>query len=306
MTIKEIAKLSGVAVSTVSRYLNNGYVSEEKREIIAKVIKENNYTPSEAASNLRGKSKEIVVIIQRITSPTTARLLEGIIKACDKKSLTVTILVVNFDIELQKQYILSAINRKVLGIIVYSFTEDLDFNYNNLLVVGQHSNHHKSFYPDGKVVFNKLVSQVLKNNSKIKNVVISGIEIMDIEFINRVAGSVDACLTHKISHEVIEQDFDKISDFKLVKGCYYVCLTDAQAYGIINLANSQSLKVGEDIFVSGYGDYPTSKLLNLTTVDGNFEQVGSLAVSSIFKNLQDSYKIEIDYKYRTSTKYKGL
>mgnify|MGYP000699545798 CR=1 FL=1 len=34
MTIKEIAQLAGVSSAAVSRYLNEGYVSEEKREKI--------------------------------------------------------------------------------------------------------------------------------------------------------------------------------------------------------------------------------------------------------------------------------
>lgn len=35
MTIKEIAKLAGVSSAVVSRYLNGGYVSEEKLERLA-------------------------------------------------------------------------------------------------------------------------------------------------------------------------------------------------------------------------------------------------------------------------------
>ena len=34
MTIKEIAQLAGVSSAAVSRYLNGGYVSEEKKEQI--------------------------------------------------------------------------------------------------------------------------------------------------------------------------------------------------------------------------------------------------------------------------------
>ena len=41
MTIKEIAKLAGVSSAAVSRYLNGGYVSDEKKEQIKKVIDEN-------------------------------------------------------------------------------------------------------------------------------------------------------------------------------------------------------------------------------------------------------------------------
>ncbi len=46
MTIKEIAKLAGVSSAAVSRYLNGGYVSDEKKEQIKKVIDETGYQPS--------------------------------------------------------------------------------------------------------------------------------------------------------------------------------------------------------------------------------------------------------------------
>ena len=45
MTIKEIAKLAGVSSAAVSRYLNGGYVSDEKKEQIKKVIDATGYQP---------------------------------------------------------------------------------------------------------------------------------------------------------------------------------------------------------------------------------------------------------------------
>uniref|UniRef100_UPI0025F22833 LacI family DNA-binding transcriptional regulator n=1 Tax=uncultured Clostridium sp. TaxID=59620 RepID=UPI0025F22833 len=50
VTISEIAKMAKVSQSTVSRVLNSsGYVKEETRERVQKVIKELNYTPSAIA-----------------------------------------------------------------------------------------------------------------------------------------------------------------------------------------------------------------------------------------------------------------
>ena len=45
MTINDIAQLSGVAKSTVSRYLNGGSVRYETGQKIKKVIEENHYEP---------------------------------------------------------------------------------------------------------------------------------------------------------------------------------------------------------------------------------------------------------------------
>ena len=72
MNINEIAKLAGVSRATVSRYLNNGYVSEEKKKIIRKVIEETGYQPSSQAQMLRTKkTKQIGVIIPKINSEKT-------------------------------------------------------------------------------------------------------------------------------------------------------------------------------------------------------------------------------------------
>lgn len=302
MTIKEIAKEAGVGVSTVSRYLNDGYVSEEKREIIAKIIEQNNYTRSDAAVTMRGKSKEIVIIVQRVSSNTTSRFLEGIIEQCENLGYTPTIHVVNFNLELQDKYLTSAINRNVYGIIVYSFTEKINIECKNLLVVGQKSDQYKSIYSNGKAVYKEMVSKVIANN-KISKVEILGIDILDIEFINRVAGAIDAAKESAINYSVLEEGFDQLKQpVVLTPRTYYVAMTDTQAYHLIALANAQNLVVGKDIFISGYGDYSTSKLLNLTTVDGLYEEVGRNAIDSIVDQETNSIEISPVIQYRNSAK----
>ncbi|WOO88132.1 LacI family DNA-binding transcriptional regulator [Mollicutes bacterium LVI A0039] len=281
MTIKEIAAEAGVGVSTVSRYLNDGYVSESKRAIIAKVIADNNYKRNEVAANMRGSSREIVVIVQRVSSSTTSRFLEGIIKTCEQLNYVPTIHVVNFNIDLQMKYINSAVERNVFGIIIYSFTENLKIDFDNVLVVGQKSPQYKSIYSDGKGIYKRLVTNVIRSNP-ITNIKVFGIDILDVEFINRVAGSIEAAKQQGIDYEVWEENFDSIThEVKLEVGTYYVALTDAQAYQIIQLANQQGFTIGKDIFISGYGDYTTSGLLELTSVDGMYELVGEQAVNAI-------------------------
>ncbi len=69
MTIKEIAKLAQVSSAAVSRYMNGGYVSEEKKERIRAVIEETGYRPSVQARTLRTKRACLVgVIVPKINS----------------------------------------------------------------------------------------------------------------------------------------------------------------------------------------------------------------------------------------------
>ena len=58
MNVSEIAKLANVSSATVSRYFNDGYVSEEKREAIRKVVEETGYRPSMQAQTLRTKKQK--------------------------------------------------------------------------------------------------------------------------------------------------------------------------------------------------------------------------------------------------------
>lgn len=60
INIRDIARIAGVGVSTVSRVINNHPdVKEQTRERVLEVIRENNYIPNNSARNL----KKIIQII---------------------------------------------------------------------------------------------------------------------------------------------------------------------------------------------------------------------------------------------------
>lgn len=78
-TIKDVARIAGVSSAMVSRYLNDGYVSAEKRPLIAAAIEQCGYRPSQQARNLRrGHSRLVGVVVPRINSETVARITAGI------------------------------------------------------------------------------------------------------------------------------------------------------------------------------------------------------------------------------------
>ncbi|MFT8887807.1 MAG: LacI family DNA-binding transcriptional regulator [Ethanoligenens sp.] len=82
LNIHDIAKLAGVSSTTVSRFLNSGYVSDSKREKIQKVIDKTGYTPMLGAQTLRTKRKKLIgVIIPKISSESVSRTVDGISEA---------------------------------------------------------------------------------------------------------------------------------------------------------------------------------------------------------------------------------
>ena len=64
MNIKDIAKLSGVSVATVSRVINNQpNVRPEKRELVLSVMADHGYTPNIFARGLNSKSTKSIGIL---------------------------------------------------------------------------------------------------------------------------------------------------------------------------------------------------------------------------------------------------
>ncbi|MBQ9033587.1 MAG: LacI family DNA-binding transcriptional regulator, partial [Lachnospiraceae bacterium] len=91
MTIKEVARLAGVSPAAVSRYLNGGPLSKDKKERVARAIEETGYRPNLMAKTMRtGKVRQVGVIVPRIMSESVNSLMDGIAEELlDKGYLTV-------------------------------------------------------------------------------------------------------------------------------------------------------------------------------------------------------------------------
>jgi LacI family transcriptional regulator len=80
VTIKDIAKLSGVGISTVSRVLNgSGFASPVTKQKVMAAVHELNYIPNNNARNLkRTQTKTIAVLVKSITNPFFQKMIHTI------------------------------------------------------------------------------------------------------------------------------------------------------------------------------------------------------------------------------------
>lgn len=80
MNIRDIAKLAGVGVSTVSRVLNNHIdVKESTRERVMEIIKESNYIPNNSARILKQNNlKNIGVLVKGVFNPFFSEMINVI------------------------------------------------------------------------------------------------------------------------------------------------------------------------------------------------------------------------------------
>ncbi|WAA12539.1 LacI family DNA-binding transcriptional regulator [Fervidibacillus halotolerans] len=123
-TIRDVAKLAGVSVATVSRVLNNqGYVHEDTRKKVEQAIRQLNYKPNAVARSLYKKtSKSIGLIIPDITNPFFPQLVRAVEETMYEAGYTV--LLFNSDEVLKReQHIIDLmVTKYVDGIIIVSNT----------------------------------------------------------------------------------------------------------------------------------------------------------------------------------------
>lgn len=90
MTIKEIAQLAGVSISTVSKIVNgkDENINAETRQRVLKIVKDYNYTPYGTAKNISDAKTFILGVLLKSMSQTN-QFLNGIISVAQKNGYSV-------------------------------------------------------------------------------------------------------------------------------------------------------------------------------------------------------------------------
>lgn len=109
LTLEEIAQISGVSRSTVSRVINNQpNVKREVRERVLRVVAETGYHPDPAARSLAGRRTGVIglVIPRAVTmlfnDPYIPRLLQGITQTCNTHDYTLSLFLLHTQEEEEK------------------------------------------------------------------------------------------------------------------------------------------------------------------------------------------------------------
>lgn len=131
ITIKDIAKMAKVSTATVSRVLNStDKVSEEKKELINNIMYEMNYQPNALARGLiKKETKTIGVLIPDIDNLFYPAVVRGIEDELGINDYNVFLCNTDKDIEKEKKYINTLLEKRVDGII-FMGTRPIDLEKN--------------------------------------------------------------------------------------------------------------------------------------------------------------------------------
>ena len=173
MNISEIAKLAGVSSAAVSRYFNNGYISEEKKEAIRKVVEQTGYRPSIQAQTLRTKkTKMIGVIVPKIASASIGKIVEGVLSVLNESGYQMLLAVTQNDPKKELEYLSAFNDKQVDGVILAATVVTAEHKkiLKNLsvpvILVGQQYSGHCCVYHDDYHATRDLTEAVLDMGRK--------------------------------------------------------------------------------------------------------------------------------------------
>jgi LacI family sucrose operon transcriptional repressor len=319
MDINTIAEMAGVSRATVSRYLNDGYVSAEKRERIAQVIKETGYVPSQQAKSLRtGKTNLVGVIIPKINSGSVARMVAGMTDVFNKSGYQILLANTDNDESVELDYLrLFVRNNQVDGIILVGtvITPKHERLFRSLKVplvlCAQRYEGLPCVYHNNRDAQRDVTEVMLERSTH--PAYIGVMESDEAAGRNRHQGFLDACAAHGIE---VPERAQLVSDFTLDSGyeCCdrllqdypevdgIVCATDPIAVGAITCLREFGRRVPEDVRVSGIGDDEIGKICmpTLTTVNHHYKSTGREAARLMLEAMDEKddvrHGILMDYE----------
>ena len=118
MTIKEIANLAGVSISTVSKIVNNKAenINIDTRNRVLQIVKEYNYTPYGTVKNVSTAKTFLIGVLLKHTSQDNL-MLNGIMATAQKHGYTILICDSMDSSEKELKNITSLCKHKVDGVI---------------------------------------------------------------------------------------------------------------------------------------------------------------------------------------------
>jgi LacI family transcriptional regulator, sucrose operon repressor len=296
-TIADIARLAGVAKSTVSRYLNGGSIGEQTIKKIERVIEETGYSPNTFAQSLKAKKTNIIgTIVPRLDSYATSKTLIGIDEKLREMNYQMLVSNTSQDLEREIESLYSLSKQKVAGIILLAtkVTERhletiKEIGIPVLLVGQQHEQVYSLIHDDFEA--GKAIGRVMADKGH-NRIAYLGVSEEDIAVgVKRKEGFAEAIKgAGKVEVRYFETSFKVGEALEKVppiieefRPTAIVCATDNIAIGALKAAYLKGLKVPEDLSITGFGGYEITEMLNpgLTTVQFFYKEAGGMAAQNI-------------------------
>ncbi len=127
-TIRQVAKLAGVAPITVSRVINNaGYISAETRQKVEAAVSQLGYVPNTLSQSLRWKQTGMLaLVLTDVTNPFWTTVARGVEDAASEAGYHVILCNTDESPQKQEEYLTALLQKRVDGMLLVPARDDLE------------------------------------------------------------------------------------------------------------------------------------------------------------------------------------
>jgi LacI family transcriptional regulator len=311
LTLEDIARMSGVSRSTVSRVINEDQnVSETTRRKVWEVIQNSNFQPNLAARGLAvGRTQVLGLVIPMavtsvFTDPYFPLLIQGISSACNPRGYSIMLWLADPDFE---QQMASQIlyNNLIDGVIVASAVLD------DPIVAALIHDQKVPFIMVGRNLIDAPVNYVDIDNRQgaaqaVEHLLRLGYERVAtltgpqtmVAGVDRFQGYLDGLARFRRPvnpHLVQSGEFSETGGYEAMKALLFhqpdavFVASDMMAVGAMRAIHEARLKIPDDVALIGFDDIPAAAHTNppLTTVRQPITRLGAVAAEMLIDIIQN-------------------
>jgi LacI family transcriptional regulator len=307
-TIYDVAELSGVSISTISRVLNaSNKVNPETRARVFKAIDKLGFVPkAEARARALQKSSRIGVVTPFFTAPSFVQRLRGVAGALSKVNYDLVIYTVDSTDRLRGYLASLPLTGNIDGLVIMSLPIGepearrlLEHNVPTVLIEYPHPELNSVEIDDaegGRLAAQYLLKKghrriAFLGDTDLPEYAIHPVSLRLMGFrqvLNEAGITIPEQLvrlapytqgqTRQVASELLSLPEPPTAIF---------AATDFQALGILKAARQLQVRVPDDLAVIGFDDLDMAEYADLTTIRQHLDESGRLAVEILLSHITD-------------------
>jgi len=292
-TMKDIAKITGVSITTVSHVINKTrHVNSETRELVLQAMNQLDYNPNRGKWKSNKSSGLIGVIIADIREDYYVSLVKAIETTATENKYSIIFCDSEMDHIKEKKNIKTILEKNISGLIIapidsHHYPAELkNLDIPIVLVDRQYDTHNKTFVGINNYESGITATRYLKDKG-CKHIGFIGHSEHIYSVHKRIMGYKSVIYESQDTHEpsVLYIRYDKEDSYSLIKDFItkhtfdgLICATSDVCYEAISVIDDMSFSIPEEIKVITYDDnkwldylkYPVSVITQPTVEIGNF------------------------------------
>ena len=316
VTIKDIAKMLNVSVSTVSRALRDTYdINKETKEKITRLATELNYKPNFNATGLaKGSTHNIGIILPFITNYYFSTVITGIQEIAYKNNYNIILYVTNDSPETEMAIIENLSISSLDGLLIsVSSNSDFCHHFQEVIDAGipvvffdrvaENIEASKVMQDDFNGAFEAVEHLIQNGYTKIAHIAgPEGLDFTKKRFQGYVAAleknglpvNPDWIVYSGFSQDCGEQDTNALLEGKDKPDAIFA-VNDRKAIGAMIALKKKNIIIGKEIGVMGFTNDPVSDIISpsLTTIAEPAFEIGKISCELLLKHLKKKILIFI-------------